>query len=460
MVQRRGVRRNERYACTYMTTVTRVLLPIAAVVVATSWSSTASADTLGDLAGQLGSALEGGSMAVALGVIFLAGLATALTPCVYPMIAITVSVFGAREAKSKAQGAMLSLAFVLGIAALFTPLGVVSALFGFGMGELNSSIWVSGFLAILFLVMAASMFGAFDMTLPDKLQNKLSDVGGSGVKGAFALGFVNGLIAAPCTGPVITVLMGYVGSTGSVAFGATSFFVYALGLGVLFFLVGTFAVSLPKSGQWLEWIKSGFGIVMVVLAVYYLKSFLPDVIRPTQRSLMWWLVPAVLAVAGIAIGAIHLSFKWSPLTHKIRKGAGVSMTVMGLLGLIFSLEALPPGAHIEWLQDYEQAREMALSTRKPLLVDFGADWCNACTELEHQAMSDPRVVSEAQRFVPVRVDLSADQATEAKWNLLREEYEQPGLPLVVMHDGEGEIADRITGLVSADEFLERMQTVN
>ncbi|MEO0325500.1 MAG: cytochrome c biogenesis protein CcdA, partial [Myxococcota bacterium] len=181
--------------------------------------SSAEADVLGDLAGEFEGALQSGNVGFALLVIFGAGLLTALTPCVYPMIAITVSVFGARQAKSRAEGALLSLAFVLGIAAFFTPLGVISAMSGAGMGELNGSPWVMGPLALLFVAMALSMFGFWNMNLPPALQTKLASVGGQGYKGAFLVGLVSGVVAAPCTGPVIAVLLGYVASTRDAGFG-------------------------------------------------------------------------------------------------------------------------------------------------------------------------------------------------------------------------------------------------
>ena len=269
-------------------------LGLVAFVTASSASTHASADTLSELTEPFSQALQGGSYLGALGLVFVAGLATSLTPCVYPMIAITVSVFGARQAESRGRAALLSTMFVLGIAALFTPLGVASALTGSAFGSALSSPWVVGSLAALFAVMALSMFGLFDIALPSALQNRLANAGGFGVRGAFVLGFVNGFIAAPCTGPVLAVLLTWVATTGNVAFGALALFVYAIGIGVLFWVVGTFAITLPKSGRWVEWTKSAFGIAMLALAFYYLRGILPYP-QPAVRDQVW---PAAAMVTG------------------------------------------------------------------------------------------------------------------------------------------------------------------
>ena len=417
----------------------------------------ASADTLTELSRPFTEALRDGSYAGALGLIFLAGLATSLTPCVYPMIAITVSVFGARQAESRGKAAVLSTAFVLGIAALFTPLGVVSALTGNAFGSALASPWVVGALATLFTVMALSMFGLFDMALPSGLQNRLAQAGGFGVRGAFVLGFVNGLIAAPCTGPVLAVLLTWVATTGHVGFGAIGLFVYAIGIGVLFWVVGTFAITLPKSGRWVEWTKSVFGIAMLALAFYYVRGVLPYP-RPHVRDQMWLTVAGGLIAGGVIVGAIHLSFKSGPLMARVRKAVGVVACVAGVLGVVGYTEALPRGSHITWTDDFHAGKSIALTQGRPMMVDFGADWCGACQELERDVLSDPRVVAEAQRFVAVRVDLSTDQATEEKWALLKN-YEQPGLPLVVLHHSDGSEAARVTGMLESDDFLEMMGDV-
>jgi thioredoxin:protein disulfide reductase len=416
------------------------------------------ADALGDLEKPFTAALEGGSFAYALGLIFVAGMATSLTPCVYPMIAITVSVFGARNTTSRREAAMLSTVFVLGIAALFTPLGLFAATTGGVFGAALASPVVLVGLAVLFLVLSLSMFGAFDLDLPSSLKNRLATMGGVGYKGAFAIGLASALIAAPCTGPVLGFLLTWVGTTGNVVFGAAALFVYALGLGLLFWVVGTFSVSLPKSGQWLEWVKSVFGIVMIVAAVYYLRDLIPGMMDLPKRTPVFLGTGVALLVAGLAVGAVHLSFHDFSKVARARKALGVASSVTGLLAVIGYMQALPPGAQLQWSEDYAAASAQAKTAGKPLLVDFSASWCGACQELEHKTFSDPRVVREGERFISVRVDLSPGKDTPEKRAVLAS-YQQRGLPLVVLHNPSGEAASKVTRFVDADEFLALMRAV-
>jgi thiol:disulfide interchange protein DsbD len=420
--------------------------------------SGARADWLGDLQGPFSAALSSGNWSLALGLSFLAGLATALTPCVYPMIAITVSVFGAHKASSLGRGALLSSAFVLGIAALFTPLGLFAAATGGLFGSALSSPWVLAFLSGLFFALAASMFGVFDLDLPSGLKTRLAQAGGVGVQGAFVLGLCSGLIAAPCTGPVLGFLLTWVGTTGQLFFGALNLFVYSLGLGSLFWVVGTFAVSLPKSGVWLEWIKSLFGIVMVVAAVYVVRDYVPGLSRLFVRDLLVLTISVVAVIGGIAVGAIHLSFHDPGASARLRKGLGIALTWFGLTGTIGYLQGLPPGAKIVWRDDFVSAKASALKNQRPLLIDFTASWCGACHELDRLTFSDPAVVREAERFVSVRIDLSPGRDTPDKKAVLQN-YAQYGLPFVVLHTGGGREASRITSFVKPSELLAIMREI-
>ncbi len=402
------------------------------------------------------SALNSGSYALALGLVFLGGIATSLTPCVYPMIAITVSVFGARQVKSRWEGAGLSTVFVLGIAALFTPLGLFAAVTGDVFGAALASPVVLIGLALLFLTMAASMFGAFELNLPPALQNRLAQVGGVGYKGAFFIGMVSALIAAPCTGPVLGFLLTWVGTSGNVTFGALALFAYSLGLGLLFWLVGTFSVSLPKSGRWLEWIKSIFGVVMIVAALYYLQGIIPILDAIGQKTSPFLLTSLALITVGVALGAIHLSYHTPSMSVRIRKTLGVLSTVAGVFGIIAYLQALPAGAKLKWLDNYQSAKSLALSEGKPLLVDFGASWCGACGELDRHTFSDPRVVKAGRDFVAVHVDLSPGKDTPDNKAALAG-YNQRGLPLVVVHDRKGNEVGRITEFVPPTAMLKLMR---
>ncbi len=253
-------------------------------------------------------ALEHGALG-ALGASYAFGLATSLTPCVYPMIAITVSVFGAKEAKSRMQGMLLSLTFVIGIVCLFTPMGVLSAMSGKGFGSALGNPWVVGAIAIVFLSLAASLFGAFELALPASLNNRLSSVGGAGYRGAFLLGLVCGLVAAPCVGPFLFGLLGWIATTRNVALGTSAMAFYGLGLGTLFFLVGAFAVNLPKAGAWMMGIKWVGGVALAYMALAYIRDALPreTVHRLAHPGTTYGAVAMVVLGIGIAMAAVHVA---------------------------------------------------------------------------------------------------------------------------------------------------------
>src|SRR5512137_1723199 len=281
--------------------------------------------------GDLGLArLLGEGSALAYGAAFAGGVLTSLTPCVYPLIPITVSIFGARKAGSRRQAILLSALYVLGIAVMYSALGVGAALTGRAFGSVMQNPWVMGAVALVFASMAASMFGAFELQLPAGLQARLSGVGGAGYAGALAMGLVAGVVAAPCTGPVLAAALAFVATKGSVAFGLGIMFAYALGLGLLFFLIGAFSVSLPKSGAWMDTVKSVFGVALLAAAGVFLKDAVPGARPLFLASRTAALAAAGLAGLGVLLGAFHGSFH-APGLHRLLKGAGVVLVVGGIV---------------------------------------------------------------------------------------------------------------------------------
>lgn len=385
------------------------------------------------------------------------GLLVSLTPCVYPMIAVTVSVFGAREARSRAQGVLLSLAFVLGIVAMFVPLGLVAGLTGGMFGAVLQSKWVIVGISVLFLAMAASMFGAFEFTLPSSLTNKLATVGGIGMKGAFVLGLVCGVIAAPCTGPVLTGILTWIAKTQSAGLGALAMAAFAIGLGAPFFLVGAFAVQLPKSGRWMVHVKSLLGIVLVVVALWFLASAFPAMTKLVVPTSTFLAAAAGAVLLGLLLGAVHRSFEEPGAAAKLRKGVGILLTTVGAFAFIAGLSK--PTRTLAWEQlSVADARAKAATEKRPLLLDFTAAWCGACKELDKHTFSEASVAQEAGRFVAVKVDATDDEDPVVAATM--KEHKVVGLPTVLVYDSTGAEAVRCTDFVAAKPFLDAIKSVN
>lgn len=394
------------------------------------------------------------------------GFVASLTPCVYPMVPITVSIFGATEAKSRWRGAALSATFVLGIAALFTPMGVVSALSGKLMGSALSNVFVVCGLALLFTALAASMFGAFELALPSGLNNKLSTVGGVGYKGAFVMGLVMGLIAAPCTGPFLTGMITVIATSRNVWLGSASLFSFALGLGVLFFIAGAFAVSLPKGGAWMMGIKWVSGVGLAYMAFAYLRDrFEPVRKLVAHPSYTFGIVVGLLFLVGIVLGVVHMiaERRKSPIAHlsKPMKLASIIPAVVGCALFVSWIpqphDVDPNAPQILWTASEEQGRAKATAENKPVMIDFGAEWCAGCKELEHQTFPHPTVRTEAQRFIAIRVDATDDDAPDTK--RLSEKYKVVGLPTVIMLDSAGNEVARFNKFVPPAEFVAAMKKV-
>ena len=418
-----------------------------------------------DLSGHLG--LSGGVSAGTFAILFAAGVLTSLTPCVYPLIPITVSVFGARQAEKRARSVALSATYVGGIAAMYSALGLFAALSGKAFGSALSSPAVIAILAVFLFALAASMFGAFDIAVPHALQQKLANVKGAGFGGAFAMGLVAGIVAAPCTGPVLAGVLAFVATQRSAVLGFWMLFTYAIGMGLLFFILGATSLRLPRSGAWMETVKSVLGVALIAAAVALLLPFIPRAHELPVSARNVGIMAGALAFVGVLAGALSLSFH-GETRERILKASALVMLVLGI-GLEFGWMGAPRAAKpadIPWLHDESAAVRESRATGKPLLIDFGAEWCAACKELDLHTWTDPVVANEvAQKFVPLKID--ATDESEQNDALLKK-YGVPGLPTVLMvackdpqptcavpQDGPG----RVTGFLPPPEMLEHLRRV-
>ncbi len=412
----------------------------------------------------------------ALAASYVFGLATSLTPCVYPMIAITVSVFGASEAKSRFHGVSVSFVFVLGIVSLFTPMGVISALTGKGFGSVLGNPWVVAVIGIVFLSLAASLFGAFEIALPASLNTRLSSVGGTGYRGAYALGLVCGLVAAPCVGPFLFGLLGWIATTRDVALGSAAMALYGLGLGTLFFVVGAFAVNLPKAGAWMMGIKWVGGVCLAYMALAYVRDALP---RATLQRLaspneIYAVVGGALLAVGVALAAVHVAAERRKSSFvRLSKPAKLASIVPAIAGLFVittwwrsgepanlataNVTSATVGA-LKWESSELVATSRALSEHKPLLVDFGASWCGACKELEEQTFPDARVRAEGGRFVALHVDATDDDDPEVA-RVRRKYAATEGLPVVLLFGSDGKEDFRFTEFVPPEQLARALHQV-
>lgn len=426
------------------------------------------------------SLLASGRLFVAAGVIFLGGFLTSLTPCVYPLIPITVGVFGARQAQSKARALVLTSSYVVGMGVVFSALGIFAALSGRAFGSVLGNTWVIVGLAVFMAVLASSMFGAFELALPSGLATKLNGVGGGGIVGALLMGSVAGFLAAPCTGPVLTGVLTWVAQTRDPVLGGGLLFIYAMGIGVPFFLIGVFTMRLPKSGVWMEWVKSVFGIALLAMAAGYLRDAFPA-LREVLSSFTDSLgrsgaitFGAALAFTGVLIGAIHLSFKegkqWLP------KGIGVAAVLVAFLVRMGAPIAAPPPdpngnptarAEFVWSLEFradkdtlafDQALAQAKADCKPVMIDFFADWCAACKELDHLTYVAPEVAAEAKRFVTVKVDGTEENEITDE---LYKRFGVKGLPTVAFIDPLGQVLEspRVAGFLPPEQFLPEMRKI-
>lgn len=420
------------------------------------------------IADKLGKALENASI-VAFIIVFLGGLLSSLTPCVYPMIPVTLAVIGAQAGERKVKGFILSLFYVLGIAVTFSLLGILAARTGMVFGSLSNHPVVLIIISLIFLLMGLSLVGLFVLQLPSSLASKLQSKKGRGFLGAFITGLVAGLVISPCISPILVVILAWVAKSGSLIMGAGLLFTYALGLGVLFILIGTFSgviKALPKSGGWMEIVERTLGLILIILAIVFIK--------PILSVWMYYILWSVFLIfTGTYIGGLtRLSVDSSP-KEKFLKSSGLLFVIAGSIFLFFGLSrltfhSLPLDSdnHFRensnqqssfWLSDDKKGFSIAQQENKPLIIDFYADWCAACVELDEKTWSDPEVKNSLSEFIPIKLDLTENNDRSKSY---RQRYNIYGMPTVIFFDSSGKEVIRFEGYKSPKDVLKIINQIS
>jgi len=396
--------------------------------------------------GTIASTLENSGLFLSLIFVFLAGLALNLTPCVYPLIPITIGYFGGQAEGNTKRLVLLGVLYMLGMALTYSVVGVVTALSGAVFGTLLQNPFVITGIAILFVVLALSQFGVYEFKLPDSLVAKAGGAKG-GVFGAFFMGLTMGIVAAPCIGPVVLGLVTYVAAKGDPLYGFLIFFVLALGLGFPYLLLAIFSgkiKSLPRAGLWMEGVKHIFGLLLIGMAFYFLDPILP-------KSIQGYPLP----VFGI-IAALILLF--ADKTANDSKGFRYFKTVFSVIIIAISIYSLIPKEQLEpeWNKFSLEGYEKSLENAQPMVIDFYADWCIPCKELDALTFSNPEVIEKLENFTLYKVDMTKNNDINEQ---LRKNFDVIGMPTVLIIDSQGNEVERITGFVDAEEFLSLLNNV-
>jgi thiol:disulfide interchange protein DsbD len=379
--------------------------------------------------------------------VFLAGLALNLTPCVFPLIPITIGFFS-QQAKDRSGGTFwMALAYVIGIAVTYSVLGVVTALSGKLLGAIMQNPWVIGGIAAVLIALATSMFGLWEFRTPSWAHSAAGSRGG--LLGSLLMGLMMGLVAAPCIGPFVLGLLTLVGQKGDPVFGFFAFFTLAMGLGLPYLVLGTFtgAVNkLPMSGMWMVGVRRVFGVILIAMAAFFAAPLLPG-------DLGGWLLSATLVLGGLYLLVIDRTGNDQPGVDRLMRLLTVIMIVVGVLMSPFAKSRSTLGEHLAW-QPYEASQvEAAIAGGGPVIVDFYADWCVPCRELDEKTFADPRVAGILAGYTRFKVDQTrSDDAAAA----VAQQFGVLGVPTVIVYTN-GQEKFRITGFEKADRFLKRLE---
>lgn len=426
--------------------------------------------------------LTAGNLGLLLPTFYVLGLLLAFTACVYPMVPILSSIIvGQGSSITTARAFSLSAVYVLSMASVFALLGIAVGLSGYNIQPLFQNPWVLSAFAALFVLLALSMFGLFQLQMPAAIQTKLSSISnqqkGGSVAGVAVMGMLSAVIVGPCVTPPLVAALAYIAKTGDAVLGGLALFALGLGMGSPLLLIGTsFGRFLPKAGGWMESIQRFFGVILLAVALYLLSRFLP----PSATMLL----AAMLAIfAGVFFGATDSLDSSSPKSSRFGKAFGLVALIYGIVLLIGLLAGNSSFTHplrgiagnavsgantvaqthvqferVKTVADLNNVVKTASQQGKPVMFDFYADWCISCKEMEAFTFTDERVKGLLKNAVLVQADVTANDSDD---QALLKEFSLFGPPAILFYNTNGEEVSRarVVGFMNADKFSEHLSLV-
>lgn len=404
------------------------------------------------------------------------GLLLSLTPCVFPMIPILSGIIVGQKGEITTRKALImSIVFVLAMSVTYSMAGVLAGYFGENLQVLFQTPWVLVAFSLVFVALAFSMFGYFEIQLPAKLQNKITCIcnnqEGGHLIGVAVMGFLSALIVGPCVAPPLAGALIYIGQTGDALLGGLSLFVMSLGMGIPLILIGAGVSKLPRAGVWMDNVKYIFGILMLAVAIWLLDRIIPSI-----ASLALW--AAIFSISPIAMGVLNKLSDTPSAWTRIFKAIGLLIMFYGIL--LWGLVARGGGdmlaplsgwgastsqtaqAHVQFkkiksISDLDQALVQAQNNQQIVMLDFYADWCISCKELERFVFSDLVVVNAMKNVIALQADVTnndaIDKALMAKFNII-------GPPAILFFKDKIEYrSQRIVGEINAQGFLEHLNNI-
>lgn len=424
---------------------------------------------------QIARLFKQGSFWLVVSFFFGAGLLLAFTPCVFPMIPILSGIIVGRGHKiTHMHGFILSLAYVLGMALTYAAVGVAAGLSGTLLSNALQTPWVLGSFAVVFVLLSLSMFGFYELQLPTSLQSKLTGASnklhGGHLSGVFVMGALSALIVGPCVAAPLAGALLYIGRTHDALLGGVALFALAMGMGLPLLLIGASAGTLlPKAGAWMESVKRFFGVLLLAVAIWLISPLIPV----SVQMLLWAMLLVLSAVYLHALDALpHSAGGW----HKLWKGIGILALLLGSaylagalsgardilrpLGAFGSVQTEAP-AHVQFERVKNLAEldaRLARERGKTVMLDFYADWCVSCKEMERFTFSDPKVQARLKNAVLLQADVTANSDED---KALLQRFELFGPPAILFFDSKGaEQGDnRVTGYQNVEHFLNSLKSV-